>query len=264
MEVTAKIDGNALKDCTLENFDYQVDPYVGCEHYCYYCYVLNQAKSDWTQAVFRHENIEERLRVELSDVPPQTIYLGWHTDPYQPCEAEYKQTRRVLELLLDRGFSAGILTKSDLVLRDMDLLREMPDASVSVSVAFNNNNIRRLFEHNTMDTGQRISALAELKSNGIRTSALVCPVMPFITDAVALVGELEQHTEKIWLYGLSILDRSEINWQNVKRILERHFPGMKEKVEAAVFSKEHPYWAELRQDLIALQEAGSLNLSIHL
>ncbi|MBU0517132.1 MAG: hypothetical protein KJ621_20440, partial [Proteobacteria bacterium] len=132
------------------------------------------------------------------------------------------------------------------------------------SVAFNDDNTRRLFEHRTMDTDKRISALAELKSAGIRTSALVCPVMPFITDAIELVERLEHHTVKIWLYGLSILDRSEINWQIVKRILEMHFPGLKEKTEAAIFSKEHPYWGKLRRDLIALQESRPMDLSIHL
>jgi len=58
-------------------------------------------------------------------IAPKTIYMGWQTDPYQPCEAEYRQTRQVLELLLEKGFSASILTKSDLVLRDSDILQEM-------------------------------------------------------------------------------------------------------------------------------------------
>ena len=65
--------------------------------------------------------------------------MGYHTDPYQPCEAEYQQTRKVLELLFEKGFSASILTKSDLVVRDVDILAEMKDAAVNVSVAFNDN-----------------------------------------------------------------------------------------------------------------------------
>ena len=263
MKVTASLDENVLMNCTLENFDYQVDPYIGCEHYCRYCYVLNQARTDWTKEVLTYGHIEEKLSEELSGISPRTIYMGWRTDPYQPCEADCKQTRRVLELLLNKGFSASILTKSDLVLRDLDLLKEMPDASVSVSVAFNDDNIRQLFEYHTMETERRIAALKILKSAGIRTSALICPIMPYITDAIDLVENLEQHTEKIWLYGLSILNDSEINWQNVKRILEVHFPGLKENIEAAVFSKKHPYWIQLGQDLIARQEKKPVNLSIH-
>ena len=263
MKFTPRLEGNILTNCTLEDFDYQVDPYLGCGHYCYYCYVLNQAETDWTREVLGYKDIKERLSAELSGISPQTIYLGWRTDPYQPIEADYQQTRRVLELLLDKGFSASILTKSNLVLRDVDLLKEMPDASVSVSVAFNDDRIRRLFEHQTMETEKRISALIELKTEGIRTSALVCPIMPYITDAVELVEKLENHTEKIWLYGLSILDVSEVNWQQVKHILEVNFPEVKDEIEAAVFSKDHSFWVNLKRNLVALQATAPLNLSIH-
>jgi DNA repair photolyase len=263
VKVISNIEGNILNKCTLDNFEYQVDPYIGCEHNCYYCYVLNQAKTDWTREVLGYQDIKERLGAELSGIPPQIIYMGWQTDPYQPCEQDCKQTRQVLELLLDRGFSASILTKSDLVLRDMDLLRQMPDAAVSVSVAFSDDNIRRLFEYHTMDTGKRISALAELRPAGVGTSALICPIIPYITDAMDLVNKLEPHTEKIWLYGLSILDDSEVNWQNIKRILEHNFPELSGKVEDVVFAKDHPYWLELRERLNALGDERPIDLSIH-
>ncbi|MCP4577402.1 MAG: radical SAM protein, partial [Deltaproteobacteria bacterium] len=107
----------ALNPCTLKDRNYQVDPYIGCEHYCYYCYALNQAETDWSKEVLIHKDITSQLESELAGIPPQLIYMGWETDPYQPCEAECRQTRQVLELLLEKGFSASILTKSDLVLR---------------------------------------------------------------------------------------------------------------------------------------------------
>ena len=72
-----------------------------------------------------HKNLSGRLDEAISAIAPQSIYMGWHTDPYQPCEMEYGQTRQVLELLQEKGFSAGILTKSDLILRDMDLLQKI-------------------------------------------------------------------------------------------------------------------------------------------
>ena len=190
--------------------------------------------------------------------------MGWLTDPYQPCEAEYRQTRRVLELLLAKGFSASILTKSDLVLRDMDLLQKMDDATVSVSVAFNDNDIRRLFESNTMDTEKRIKALQKLKAAGIKTSALICPVIPYITDVNRLIDSLAEHAGKIWIYGLSILNENERSWQNVKSILECHFPDLKEKIEAVIFSKNHPYWTNIRQEIMDLQNHMKLDLSVHL
>ena len=253
-----------LNPCTLKGRNYQVDPYIGCEHYCYYCYALNQAETDWTKEILIHKDITSQLESELVGIPPQIIYMGWETDPYQPCEAEYRQTRQVLELLLEKGFSASILTKSDLVLRDMDLLQQMNEATVSASVAFNDNDVRRLFESKTIETEARINALKELKTAGLRTSALICPVLPYITDVIPLIDLVAPHTGTIWIYGLSMIDRSDQNWQNVETILESHFPDLNEQIEEVVFSKSHPYWTNLRQDLLGLQKARQLNSSIHL
>jgi DNA repair photolyase len=241
-----------------------VDPYIGCEHYCYYCYALNQAETDWSKEVLIHKDITSELESELAGIPPQTIYMGWQTDSYQPCEAEYRQTRQVLELLLEKGFSASILTKSDLILRDTDLLQKMNEASVSFSVAFNDNRTRRLFEANTVDNEKRIEALRQLKEAGVRTGALLCPVIPYITDAIQLIDMLAPCTDVIWIYGLSINDRSEQNWLNMQKILSREFPDFLEQIEQAIFSKEHIYWAQLRDDLVTLKNDRQLNLNIRL
>ncbi|MCP3889384.1 MAG: radical SAM protein [Desulfobulbaceae bacterium] len=253
-----------LNPCTLEGRNYQVDPYIGCEHYCYYCYALNQAETDWSKEILIHEDIASQLESELEGIPPQTIYMGWQTDPYQPCEAEYRQTRQVIELLLKKGFSASILTKSDLVLRDTDLLQKMNTAGVSASVAFNDNRTRRLFEAYTVDNEKRIEALRQLKEAGVRTGALLCPVIPYITDAIKLIDMLAPCTDVIWIYGLSINDRSDQNWLNMQKILSREFPDLLEQIEPAIFSKEHFYWAQLRDDLVTLKNDRQLNLNIRL
>jgi len=253
-----------LVPCRLKNRDYQIDSYVGCEHSCYYCYALNQAETDWSKEVLMYNDIAGQLSRELENVSPQTIYIGYYTDPYQPCEAEYRQTRQVLELLLERNFSVSILTKSDLIVRDMELLREMNSASASVSVAFNDNSIRQKFEANTIDTEARIRALQKLREAGIRTSALICPVVPYITDVTPLIEMLASYTDAIWIYGLSFEDRSGRNWQNVQRILHDHFPNLKEQIETVLFAEEHAYWAELRRQLTELKMDRKLDLRIHL
>ena len=263
MKITACSHRQILTPCSLESCDFQIDPYVGCEHYCYYCYVLNQAETDWSKEVRIHKDIAGQLSGEIENVLPQTIYMGWHTDPYQPCEAEYRQTRQVLALLLEKGFSASILTKSDLVLRDMDLLAAMANASVSVSVSFNDNEVRRLFEAKTIDTEARILALRELKSAGVGTSALICPVIPYISEVTPLIDLLADHIEKIWIYGLSILSTSDPNWRNVDAILEQHFSELKLKIEDVVFSKEHAYWRTLRHELLQLQEEYKPVFEVH-
>ncbi|MCP4590562.1 MAG: radical SAM protein [bacterium] len=252
-----------LVPCGLENFEFQIDPYVGCEHLCHYCYVLDQAETDWSEEVLVHADIAGQLVVELEGIPAQTIYMGYHSDPYQPCESEQRQTRRVLELLLERGFSASILTKSDLVLRDMDILKQMPDANVSVSVAFSDDRIRQLFEAGTIETERRIDGLRQVRDAGIRTSAMLCPIIPHLTDPMPLLGALAPVAGRIRVYRLSVLMPTQRCWTNVQEILARHFVDLREDVESTVLDQEHPFWTKLRGDLQAAKEEMGLDLRIH-
>jgi DNA repair photolyase len=125
--------------------------------------VLNQAETEWIEEILVHPDFEGRLREELHGVRSEKIYMGYFTDPYQPCEADLRQTRTALELFRERGFSAGILTKSETVLRDRDILAETADSNVSVSVAFDDDRVKRLFEGNTIETSRRIEVLGRLK-----------------------------------------------------------------------------------------------------
>ena len=264
MRITTCSPRPILVPCRLKKPDYQIDPYIGCAHYCHYCYALNQAETDWTEEVQIYKDINSQLSKELEKISPQNIYMGYYTDPYQPCEAEYRQTRKVLELLLEKDFSASILTKSDLVLRDMDLLRDMKEASISVSVAFNDNRDREKFEANTKDTEDRVKALCKLREAGIRTSALICPVVPYITDVKGLIDWLAPHADAIWIYGLSIDQRLDRNWRNLKIILQEYFPESSERIENIVFSKNHQFWTQLREELQNIQNDRQLDLRIHI
>lgn len=264
MELTACTRHRILNPCTLKGRNYQIDPYVGCEHYCYYCYALNTAETDWQKEVMYHDDIAGRLEAELAGIPPQTIYMGWQTDPYQPCEAGSLQTRKVLELLQAKGFSVSILTKSDLVLRDLDLLQKMDGSIVSFSLSFNTSRDRRIFEAATMDNTARIAAMQTLRSLGISSSVLLCPVIPYITDAGQVIDSVARLADRIWVYGLSILNRSDRNWHNLEEILARHYPGLKSRIEAAVFSKDHTYWNSLRDELMRMGRDRNLDLAIHI
>ena len=264
MKVSVSTKRPILSPCGLKDIEYQVDTYIGCEHYCYYCYALPHAETDWSKEILIHKDIVDQLDQELDKIAPQTIYLGYQTDPYQPCEKDYCQTRKVLELLFKRGFSASILTKSDLVVRDIDILKEMNDAAVSVSVAFKNNKTRKLFEANTIETEKRITALQQLKEAGVRTGTLLCPIIPYITETLQLIDMLEPYADVIWIYGLGFNDRSAENWLNVEKILNCHFSALLEKIEPILFSKEHRYWAELGQSLETLRTERKLNLNIHI
>jgi DNA repair photolyase len=184
-----------------------------------------------------------RLAAELCNIEPQAIYMGWNTDPYQPIEAENKVTREALSLLARGRFSVTILTKSALVTRDIDLLTTMSDSSVGISVSFIDEEVRSFFEDGTCETANRIAGLEKIRAAGIKTYALVCPVIPFVTDTEAVVRAVAPYADTIWVYGLRIRHEQDTNWQNVLAVLRSHFPALTGQIADAVFHTDHPFWA---------------------
>ena len=239
---------------------------MGCEHYCHYCYVLRQAKTDWRNEVWIHKDLEFRLESALEVLQPQLVYMGYHADPYQPCEKELCQTGQALKTLDKFGFSVGILTKSDLVLRDIELLKKMAASSVSVSVAFKDTRTLNLFEEKTPATGRRIEALAELKKAGVRTGALLCPIIPYITEAIDLLEDLAKCADRIWVYPLSVdnEDPKDQGWINTRRILKENFPGRAAEIEQVILNKDHPYWHRLTTEIESFGKYRKLDLRIHI
>lgn len=245
-------------------FNYHVDPYIGCEHHCHYCYALNKAETDWEKEIMIHEEFIERLSQALSKLEPQTIYIGTDTDPYQPSERASKQTRKILELLADRDFSVCILTKSGMVTRDIDLLSEMPGSSVGISIAFQDEETRQLFEKHAPPNKERLGSLKELKTAGIETYSMICPVMPFITDVESLIEFVAPYSDTIWIYKLQMDSEDSANWRNVQSILNLHFPELTEQYRKIAFSGDHPYWTGIRHILEEIQFKKHLNLRIEL
>jgi DNA repair photolyase len=253
-----------IQRCSLKGYAYQIDPYIGCEHHCYYCYALNRAETDWSKEILVYPDLITQLSSELAAFQPQPIYLGWNCDPYQPSEEFLQQTRMALEMLAQRGFSVCILTKSGLVTRDIDLITRMPDSSVGFSIAFQDEIIRQLFEANAPANEGKLIALKQLKASGVRTYTLICPVMPFITEVETLVEIVAPNSDTIWFYALSMEKETDRNWSFISQILDRHFPELTEKYRRIAFSSTHPYWSELHRKLEQLKLIKQLDLRIEL
>ena len=266
MKVSTCSTRQLITSCGLERFDFQFDTYVGCAHCCHYCYVLRHAETDWSVEIQKHSDLGMQLGEELSRIAPQPIYIGYHSDPYQPPESEHRQTREALEVLQTQGFSAGILTKSDLVLRDLDILTKMEAPSVSVSVTLKDNPKRTLFEENTMATERRVAALRAIKETGIRTGALLCPVIPHLTETLDLLEELSTCADTIWIYPISgdQDDPADRGWHNTRKILAKHFPDIAEQTIAAIVSRDHPYWLQLRNDVKSFIETKQVDVRVHI
>ena len=253
MKVTRKLKGRVLEACPTLNYNYQLDPYRGCEHLCHYCYALNKAETDWEKEILIHENLPAQLNAELDLLEPQVIYIGMNSDPYQHSELKYRQTRKALELIAEKKFSASVLTKSNLIIRDIDLFCKMPSPSAGISIAFTDEVSRKRFEKKAYPTAERIEALKTLKEAGISTYALVCPVLPYITDVETLISRVTPYADQIWTYRLKIDSPEDPNWINLNLILKRYYPALRDAYREIIFSESHDYWHEIKE---VLDKAG--------
>ena len=252
---------SVLKPIKLQNINYYIEPYMSSEKNNY---SIRHAEAECEKEILIHGDIAEQLSNELGDIAPQVIYMGYNTDPYQFCEKVLTQTREALESLVENGLSASILTNSDLVLRDIDLLQQMNDASVIIPVAFENNNIRSLFEKHTIDTEQKIETLQRLKDAGIKTSALINPIIPYVTNPILLIKALTQCADTILVCGLNANEysTSQVNNLDVQYILNEYFRSQKNSINAAISNQDHLYWTALKKDLELVKEIWKLDIKI--
>jgi DNA repair photolyase len=177
------------------SFDRSINPYRGCEHGCVYCfarpthaYLGLSPGLDFESKLFVKPNAPELLERELSapGYQPKVIAIGTNTDPYQPIERRYKVMRGILEVLERAGHPVGIVTKSALVLRDLDILARMAKrdlVKVAISVTTLDAKLARTMEPRASTPPRRLDALRQLAAAGVPTAALVAPVIPAINDA---------------------------------------------------------------------------------
>jgi len=176
------------------SFDRSINPYRGCEHGCIYCFArpthafLGLSPGlDFETKLFAKTNAGEALERELADPKyrVRTMAIGTNTDSYQPIERRYRIMRRILEVLSETNHPVGIVTKSALVLRDLDILKPMAErglVKVALSVTTLDRKLARAMEPRASTPGKRLETIARLNDAGIPTSVMVAPVLPGLTD----------------------------------------------------------------------------------
>ena len=189
----------------LPVFDHSVNPYIGCEHACLYCYAC------FMKRFTNHsENWGEFIDVKFwqpiknpKKYDGKQLFVGSVTDPYQPIEEKYKRTRALLEELQGSGAKISIATKSDLILRDLDLIKSLPDARVSWSI----NTLDESFK-NDMDKGvsieRRLAAMKAFHDAGVWTTCFISPIFPNLTDVKAIVERAKNDCNFIWFENLNL------------------------------------------------------------
>ena len=180
------------------SFDQSINPYRGCEHGCVYCfarpghaYLGMSPGADFESRLFAKPNAAELLAKELSapGYVPKVIAIGTNTDAYQPIEKKMRIMRGILEVLRDFKHPVGIVTKSPLVLRDIDILSEMASeglAKIAISVTTLDRKLARSMEPRAGTPQRRLQAIRALSDAGIPTGVMFAPIIPALND-----GEME-------------------------------------------------------------------------
>lgn len=188
---------SVLNRCPLDFADWTLNPYSGCAFGCSYCYVPPlKAKlgvklpAPWGSFVEVKQNAAEVLRKQMRRIgPDERIAIGTATDPYQPVEQQFRITRSLLEQLCFCDNPVSLVTRSPLILRDMDILRKMPNLRISMSIPTSDDTVRRAFEPNATAIPGRLEAVRRLKEQGISVGIMWAPILPGVTDTARGIRE---------------------------------------------------------------------------
>ncbi len=231
--------------------DYCVNPYIGCSHGCLYCYAsyytskFYKTEEEWGSYVVIKENSPEVLARELKKKPTGTVYLSSLTDPYQPIEREERISRRILEVLFSEGWPAIVHTKSDLVLRDLDMI-SCGGFVLGVTIISLDPYISKSFEPRAPPPSRRIEVLKKAKETGIKTYAFLGPILPEteIGEVKELIKAVKGFSDEIYVDKFSYKP-------GMEKMLERVL-GEDWKIWKRISEDRKGYYSKLKEEVLRL------------
>lgn len=245
-----------LTKSNLPVSDYSVNPYVGCAHACKYCYASFMKR-------FTNHPEQWGAFVDVKHWPeiknPQRyagkeLFIGSVTDPYQPVEETCGRTRALLEQMRGSGCKISIATKSDLILRDLDLIKTFPDARVSWSINTLDDTFRADMD-DAVSIERRLSAMKAFHDAGMRTTCFISPIFPGVTDVSAIIRRVKSQCNLVWLENLNL--RGSYKGVILDYIAEKH-PDLVPLYQAIYQHSDRSYWAALDAEMRELTAAEGL------
>ncbi|MDR2601391.1 MAG: radical SAM protein [Spirochaetaceae bacterium] len=239
--------------------DYCVNPYTGCSHACRYCYAVFTKRftpckafkaAPWGSYIMVKDYKDAKIQAEK--IKGKVVLLSSVTDPYQGAEKQYGGRRRCLELLRPTEARVEILTKSDLVLRDIDLLKTTPHLTVGVSLVSDDDGVRRVFEPGAPSAERRIAALKQLKAAGVKTYLFISPILPGLTGITALANALGAYAGKIMFENLNLREPYK---KTILALIKHNYPHLTELYEEIYIRKNLAYWREAEKEIAGVNHA---------
>ena len=226
---------------------FSVNPYVGCPHACKYCYASFMKRfTGHTEPWGTFLDVKHWKPItNPHKYDGQRIVIGSVTDGYNPYEEEFCRTRRLLEELKGTNAEIMIFTKSDLVLRDLDLLKKFPKVTVSWSINTLDEQFRMDMDR-AVSIERRIKAMKKVYEAGIRTVCFVSPIFPGITDVKSIIGRVRDFADLIWLENLNL--RGQFKGTIMSYIRENH-PDVYALYDEIYNKKRMDYWESLEKEI---------------
>ncbi|MBQ3654664.1 MAG: radical SAM mobile pair protein B [Synergistaceae bacterium] len=243
MKVSEVPSRTILTKSNLPVSDYSANPYVGCSHACRYCYAsfmkrFTNHPEDWGSFV----DVKTWPRIKHPEkYSGREVFLSSVTDPYQLLEAKYRRTRALLEQLQGSGARISIATKSDLVLRDIDLIRTFPNALVSWSINTLDEDFRCEMDK-AVSIDRRLEAMRIFHEAGVRTTCFISPIFPGLTDVPAIITRAKDFCNLVWLENLNLrgaFRKDILNW------IHEHHPELDGLYSEIYSHRDRSYWYEL-------------------
>lgn len=223
---------------SIPDAEYEINPYIGCVYNCIYCYARyvqddSGHAEPWGNFIDVKINAADLIDENSEKYKGSEIFIGSITDPYLPCEKEYRITRAILEKLVKLQPSLSIQTKSDMVMRDIDLLKKFKMSKVGMTITTLDDQVRAEIEDTAASVEHRINALKTIKSEGIDTYVFIGPLLPRITDWKEIIAETCQFTDS---YVIEMLNIEGAIWPAVRCWLEKNHPQLIDRYESIYFT----------------------------
>ncbi|MCP4763442.1 MAG: radical SAM protein [archaeon] len=253
---------SVITKSNIPSIDYVINPYIGCQHGCIYCYAefmkrfTDHGGDTWGKFLDVKQFNWNKINPHKykSD---KTIMLSSVTDPYTPSEKKYQNTRRILEKMVGTEAKIEILTKSKLVTRDIDLFKKFKNISVGISINTLDASIAKIIEPLASKPMKRIEALREIGEHNIPTWVFVSPVFPRITDWKAIVQEVSSITKTINFENLNF------RGHNISRIMDFLAERFPELVEFYKQIQKNPtIWDGIGEEIDEFCQSKGLNYDI--
>lgn len=261
---------SAIGKCGFPGGGWAINPYVGCTHNCLYCYArfikrFTNHNEPWGFFVDARVNIAEVLKKQLKSPKYKSgqIFIGTVTDPYQQVENKYQLTRQILEVLKDYGASVSILTKSDLILRDLDLLKQFKNIDVNFTIATIDERFKKLVEPNSPTIAARIEAIKTLVKNKIPAFVMMGPYFPFFTKPEEMLSLFKKlGVTRVFTESFNTVGG---NWMGVEEVLKTNYPEILPKMKEILFDKKKfdEFYQREREKIETLAQQLNLPVTIY-